>query len=146
MQIYRFNIEHNRYLNRDTTGFYHLDYLGYKDPNNPSFILTLKNNRNDEQLQDLDEAKQKAKFYIRALLEFSKSNRQFFVCVVPRAKVEQEQIPYLQKLAQECKMPKHISFHKAVEKAILNKPEQENQQFNTPLQLLFKRAVQEAVE
>ncbi len=46
----RFTIKQNDYLKQDTQGFYHTDYVAYKNrsevENYPMYLLTLKNDRN----------------------------------------------------------------------------------------------------
>ena len=52
-----FKICSNRYLSRDVDGFYRENYLGFKNPDNPSYLNTLKNTFDGEKQYKLDQAR-----------------------------------------------------------------------------------------
>ena len=54
-----FIIERNGYLERDTTGYYHQLYTGFRQPGNPDFLNTLKNTFDSEPHRNLVEARDK---------------------------------------------------------------------------------------
>ncbi|MBO7219477.1 MAG: amidophosphoribosyltransferase [Clostridia bacterium] len=88
----KFTIPSNNYLNVATTAYYRYDYTGYNTPNNPQFILDLKNtfDKNDNQtLTKLNIAAKKVEEIIfKDITDLIKLNNLTDVsCVcVPRAK------------------------------------------------------------
>lgn len=85
----KFVINKNDYLEKDINGYYHQFYTGFGQPDNPEFLLTLKNTFNSKSEEDLTEAKEKV---IKILEEdipsiLEKENLSNCICVcVPRAK------------------------------------------------------------
>lgn len=55
-ELRSFTLLKNRFLRKDTACYYVLDYLRYGVPDNPYFILTLKNTFNSESADDLAQA------------------------------------------------------------------------------------------
>lgn len=55
----KFIIKKNIFLKRDTIGYYHQLYRGFREPGNPDFLNTLKNTFNSESHENLVEAKEK---------------------------------------------------------------------------------------
>lgn len=51
----------NACLHRQADCYYVLDYLRYGEPDNPNFILTLKNTFNEKNIGELNQAKQRVK-------------------------------------------------------------------------------------
>lgn len=51
----------NACLHRSTECYYVLDYLRYGEPDNPDFILTLKNTFNEKSIRELNQARQQVK-------------------------------------------------------------------------------------
>lgn len=51
-----FTIENNNFLSIDIQGFYHIDYVGYRNPGNPDFINILKNTYNSFSASMLNQA------------------------------------------------------------------------------------------
>lgn len=92
----QFQIEANRYLDRDVNSFYNVPYTRMGHPGNPDYINNLKNTFNDFPKVKLDAATQQ----LRSVLEADLPNicqsigyRSLVVCVVPRAKAECEYSP-----------------------------------------------------
>lgn len=84
-----FIIEKNEFLGRDVRAYYHQVYTGFKQPNNPDFLNTLKNTFNNTSYNDLVQARNSV---IHILLEdipsiVAKHNMTncMLICV-PRAK------------------------------------------------------------
>ncbi|MBM7583202.1 hypothetical protein JOD02_002080 [Caldicoprobacter guelmensis] len=86
---YKFEIRRNDYLKRDTFGFCHQFYFGYKVPGNPDFLNTLKNTFNEELYNNLliarDEVVKILMKDIPIILEKTGFLESLIVCV-PRAK------------------------------------------------------------
>lgn len=85
-----FTIEKNDYLERDIQAFYRVDYLGYKNPNNPSYINTLKNTYNNYEEDQLREAMRELNVNLHKELVWILKNQfpseaQIAICTVPRA-------------------------------------------------------------
>lgn len=85
----RFIIRRNRFLKKDTIGYHNQEYTGFRQPNNPDFLNTLKNTFNDIPLSTLNQAKQDVQ---NILLDdipciIRDNNWRNCVCVcIPRAK------------------------------------------------------------
>lgn len=79
----------SKYLKKQSMCYYVLDYLRYGEPDNPDFILTLKNTYNDEALRNLEEAKEQVKDILTkwtpAVMRKAELASCTMVCV-PRAK------------------------------------------------------------
>lgn len=91
--IQNFIIESNRFLKKDTTAYYHYKYTRYREPNNPDFLVTLKNTYNSSDyktIQNLEEAMLEVKDCVGEFLTFIANNHygQIPVCVVPRSLVQ----------------------------------------------------------
>ena len=82
-----FAIKTNQYLSRDTRAFFHVNYLGFRQPGNPDFLNYLKNDNHWD-----DGKLPNAKSRLRSILmvdlprirELLQQNN-MTVCVVPRA-------------------------------------------------------------
>ncbi len=95
-----FIIEANHYLTKATSAYYHTDYINFYAENHPKYINVLKNIENRETDKALAAAVQEMK---SALLEDlltlhqeilkSDSQNSYFVCMVPRSKVESRFTP-----------------------------------------------------
>ena len=85
--VKEFQISRNEYLKHSVTAFYNCDYTGYNEPDNPNFINTLKNNRNNESNNSL-------KYAMECVYDILKSDLPYIIneyhidtiCVVPRSK------------------------------------------------------------
>lgn len=87
--ITRFDISKNDFLKKDITGYFHQYYTGYKKPDNPDFINTIKNTFNKETQEKLIDAKNKVvKILMQDIPDIMKvTNTSNCLCVcVPRAK------------------------------------------------------------
>ncbi len=87
----RFTIYKNDCLDRDVTGFYHCDYIGYKKVGNPDFINTLKNQFSTTPEVELKDSLQFAKSYFIKFFYYLLKvypGQEFVVVMVPRAKNE----------------------------------------------------------
>ena len=85
----KFVIGRNDYLSRNTTGYYHQLYTGYKKPGNPDFVNTLKNTFNDESRNNLTNARDKVIDILMEDLPVVIKTENMFNCMVvcvPRAK------------------------------------------------------------
>lgn len=80
----KFKIKRNVYLNQEINGFYHTDYLRYKQPGNPDYLNDLKNTFNDYPKYKLENACKKLYSVLRHDLQ--QFNRELTICVVPRSK------------------------------------------------------------
>lgn len=79
-----FDIKKNQYLHEDIKGFYHTNYLRYRQPGNPDFLNDLKNTFNDFSNQKLEKAEKELYNVLKEdLLQF---NRRLTICIVPRSK------------------------------------------------------------
>jgi hypothetical protein len=87
----RFIIYANHYLRQNVTGFYHTEYTGYNQPDNPNYVNTLKNTFNNENIHNLNQAVQQLRnvllIDLPQILKITRINP-MTVCVVPRAKAE----------------------------------------------------------
>jgi len=85
----KFEISSNKFLIKKTTGYYNRFYLGFKKPNNPDFLNTLKNTFNTENSQSLKSAKKSVyDILIKDIPQIIKANN-LSNCVImclPRAK------------------------------------------------------------
>lgn len=85
----KFDISKNQYLGKEIIGYYHQYYTGYKQPDNPDFINTLKNTFNNDSKMNLIDAREKVVNILlgdipQIILDTKVPN---WVCVcVPRAK------------------------------------------------------------
>ncbi|RMG53053.1 MAG: amidophosphoribosyltransferase [Acidobacteria bacterium] len=87
----QFFIKANKYLDRDTTAFYHTPYTGFQNPGNPDYLNHLKNTYNSFSVQKLRSAVQALRSVLQEDLPqiLQKLNVDLItVCVVPRAKAE----------------------------------------------------------
>lgn len=85
-----FIIEGNAYLSRSTRGFFHTNYLGFKQPGNPDFLNFLKNDSLWDN-EKLPSAKRKLRdILINDLPKVGEllQIKDMTICVVPRAKIE----------------------------------------------------------
>lgn len=57
----KFPLQINSFLHRPSVCYFVLDYLRYGEPDNPEFILTLKNTFNEKNLAELNRAKQRVR-------------------------------------------------------------------------------------
>lgn len=85
----KFNIEKNIYLRKDITGYYHQFYTGYKQPNNPDFLNTLKNTFNTEPQENLIKARKDVIEILKKDIPYIVKEERILNCIcvcVPRAK------------------------------------------------------------
>lgn len=88
--IGRFVIEKNRFLEKNIDGYYHQLYTGFKQPDNPNFLNTLKNTFYTEAYKNLIEAREKVtKILMDDLPEIiaEKSMSNCMIVCAPRAKI-----------------------------------------------------------
>lgn len=92
----RFTIYANDILRKNIQAFYHTEYTGYKQPDNPDYINTLKNTFNSDSQYNLSQAVQQLKNVllvdlpqILKIIEFVSLN----TCIIPRAKAEKTYSP-----------------------------------------------------
>ncbi len=85
----RFIISKNRFLKTETVGYYHQDYTGFKQKDNPDFLNVLKNTFNVESGTNLKNAGKRVvgilKLDIPNIIEANNLPNSIIVCV-PRAK------------------------------------------------------------
>lgn len=85
----KFIIKRNNFLKRDTIGYYHQYYTGFKQPENPDFLNTLKNTYNKIPRKDLIEARDKVieilENNLPQIINAENMSNCIFICV-PRAK------------------------------------------------------------
>jgi len=89
----KFIIDTNAYLHDATVGYYHQDYMGYDHPDNPQFLLTLKNTFANTNNRLLAAAQAEVvKILLSDIPEIMKENKiNSCICVcVPRAKASQK--------------------------------------------------------
>lgn len=89
--MHEFQIKHNDYLNQDIRAFYHAPYKGYKQPENPDYLNTLKNTYDSHPELKLNYAVKELKFVLFEDLPQVLERMQLdllTVCVVPRSKRE----------------------------------------------------------
>ncbi len=82
----KFTIFANEYLKYGIQGFYHTNYMGYKNFNNPDYLNDLKNTFNDFSKMKLYNAKNK--LYNVLKTDLSQFDKTLTICVVPRSKAE----------------------------------------------------------
>jgi len=84
-----FIVENNIFLKRNTIGYYHQKYTGFRQPGNPDFLNTLKNTFNLEPHKNLIEARDKVieilKDDLPQIIKEQSMSNCMLVCV-PRAK------------------------------------------------------------
>lgn len=80
----KFTIHKNEYLNRPITGYYHTNYLRYKQPGNPDYLNDLKNTFDDYPKQKLERASQE--LYQVLKQDLQQFDRNLTISVVPRSK------------------------------------------------------------
>ncbi len=87
-----FTIYKNEYLKQNIRAFYHTDYLGYKEDNNPDYINILKNTYNSYNLSILNKAcNDMEEFLYDDISEIvSYLKEPILICVVPRSKINLE--------------------------------------------------------
>lgn len=87
--MYRFNINRNRYLEMEITGYFHQYYTGYRQQDNPDFLNTLKNTFNTESRRNLIDARENViNILMHDISEIIRENNMpncMCVCI-PRAK------------------------------------------------------------
>jgi predicted amidophosphoribosyltransferase len=90
-----FHIEANQYLFQCVKAFYHIDYVGYKKPDNPDYINIIKNTFGRVSNADLQAAVDEFKKVIYPDFQQiqSSTDTTLTVCVVPRAKEENSYKP-----------------------------------------------------
>lgn len=79
----------NQYLGKETLAYYKKDYVGYRVPNNPDFINTLKNTFGDENPYTLNNAKDEVIKILKEDIKEIVEENSFYGCsivCVPRAK------------------------------------------------------------
>ncbi|MCO6450524.1 MAG: hypothetical protein J5I90_07010 [Caldilineales bacterium] len=89
--MYRFQINANNYLSKQTTAFFHVPYTRMGNPGNPDYLNNLKNTFNNFSEDKLLAAVQDLhNTLLEDLSQISKLQRinPIVVCVVPRAKAE----------------------------------------------------------
>lgn len=85
-----FILERNIFLKRNTIGYYHQLYTGFRQPGNPDFLNTLKNTFNSEPHKNLVEARDKVIEILMDDLPEIIAERRMSNCMlvcVPRAKL-----------------------------------------------------------
>ena len=87
----KFKIHSNFYLDRDVQGYYHCDYVGYGQKDNPNFINHLKNMTNSHSemdlVQDFITVSEIASKDLQSIIEQEKFNNPI-ICVIPRSKAD----------------------------------------------------------
>ncbi len=87
----KFTISQNSYLDKDIQGYYHCDYVGYGQKENPNFINRLKNMTKSHSeldlVQDFVEVAEIASKDLQLLIE-QENFKNPIVCVIPRSKSE----------------------------------------------------------
>lgn len=85
----KFTISRNRFIEKDIIGYYHQIYTGFRQPDNPRFLNTLKNTFNNEPYKNLiaarDEVIEILEDDIPQIISDSEMLNCMLVCV-PRAK------------------------------------------------------------
>lgn len=84
-----FYIERNNFLNTRIRGYFHQFYTGYRQPENPDFLNTLKNTFNTTPLQELISAQEKVRSILLEDIPDIIQEHNFDECLcisVPRAK------------------------------------------------------------
>ena len=93
----RFTIEHNNYLEQDIQAFYNTDFGGIQLPNNPNYLYKLKNdphhNWSDYRLQEAQQEFLRVLFNDLPEISRQINKNPLIVCVVPRAKAENNYKP-----------------------------------------------------
>ena len=105
----KFIIYKNDFVKSNVDCYYHVDYTGYGNPENPDFLNTLKNTFNVESKSSLKFAKKQVKSILYQGLPIICKDEKLKKCqcvVVPRAKALKEYFP------------EQLQFSKAVKKAI----------------------------
>jgi predicted amidophosphoribosyltransferase len=82
----KFTINANEYLSYNIQGFYHTDYIRYRNPGNPDYLNDLKNTFNDYSIDKLNSATNQLYTVLKNdLVHFDKN---LTICIVPRSKTE----------------------------------------------------------
>ncbi len=82
----KFIIYANEYLNDNIQGYYHTNYVGYRNIGNPDYLNELKNTFNNSFNNILNNAKNKLYNILKTdLSQFPKS---LTICIIPRSKAE----------------------------------------------------------
>jgi len=93
----RFTIEHNNFLEQDIQAFYNTDFGGIQLPNNPNYLYKLKNdphhNWSDYRLQEAQQEFLRVLFNDLPEISRQINKNPLIVCVVPRAKAENNYKP-----------------------------------------------------
>ena len=76
----------NQYLKQNIQGFYHCDYTGYGNLDNPNYINDLKNTFDSYSKEKLVNAIEQ--LYDILKVDFLKFSKDLTICVVPRSKAE----------------------------------------------------------
>lgn len=85
----KFTIKSNTFLRTEVTAFYNTHYVGYRRPNNPDFLNTLKNTYDSFCASSLNSAESEVKDVLSEDLPLVLKNNSLsnaVVCVIPRAK------------------------------------------------------------
>lgn len=93
MLLHRFKIEPTRYLDREITAFYRADYIRYKAPNNPDYLVILKNNWQKTPWLELAWADTELRHGLEEELQFIimqsfPQDADVVICTIPRSKKE----------------------------------------------------------
>jgi hypothetical protein len=81
-----FTINANEYLSYNIQAFYHTNYTGYGNPDNPTYLNDLKNTFNNYSTNKLNSALNQLRNVLEEdLVNF---NRNLTICIVPRSKAE----------------------------------------------------------
>ena len=86
-----FTVESNNFLSSSVNGFFHTDYLGYYNPENPSYLNTLKNTFDSYSESKLSAAENEVERVLEKELPLVKDElglSSITVCVMPRAKTK----------------------------------------------------------
>lgn len=123
MAVYEFEIQGNRFLKNDTTGYYSIDFISAAQSGKLTFLHTLKNNKLDKKETDLIEAKNEARAYIATFLVAydkifgNKIREQILVCRVPRSKTyfEESQLYFQQAIKEAIQLANHSINNKLID-------------------------------
>lgn len=90
VKLKEFIINKNEFLNREVRGFYRCDYIKFRHPENPDYLVHLKNtsrNKSGEKLKPyINELLNNLEEEIKFLVNEFNSSEPIMVCVVPRSK------------------------------------------------------------
>ncbi len=87
----KFTIKANKYVDRDVTGYYNCDYVGYQKQGNPDFINRLKNMSKQYSETDLVEdfvtVCEKLSNDLKSIVQKENFSR-VVICIIPRSKTD----------------------------------------------------------